>query len=142
MTVEPLSSDFDALIPCLDLAGLSRNDLILVAGAGGLPAMLWLCRHGYERAMHLGPGSPRCGTETADALFIPHLSASSGLASILPAAPCVREGGVLILRTGASAAVGPAELLAAGWGLERRLTENGHAVLVARRQGGAQRKAA
>jgi hypothetical protein len=132
-TVEPPSSDFDGLIPCLDLAGLLRSDLILVAGAGALPAMLWLCRHGYEKAMHLGSRSPRCGTETADALFIPHLSAASGLASILPAAGYVRDDGVLILRTGAGATVGSADLLAAGWGLERRLTENGHAVLVARR---------
>jgi hypothetical protein len=137
MTIEPLAadapSDFGGLVPCLELAGLSRRNLILVAGPGALPAMLWLCRHGYERAMHLGPGSPRCGAETADALFVPHLSGAGGLTSILASGGCVREEGVLVLRTGASAAVGPAELLAAGWGLQRRLTENGHAVLVARR---------
>ena len=147
MTVEPLPADFAGLIPCLDLAGLSRRDLILVAGPGALPAMLWLCRHGYERAMHLNAHSPRCASEAADALFVPHLSSAAGLTSILPSAGCVREEGVLILRTGAGTAVGPIELLAAGWGLQRRLTEKGHAVLIARRPvighvGEAGRKAA
>ena len=132
MTVDPLPSDFGALTPCLDLAGVSRRDLILVAGPGALPAMLWLCRHGYQKAMHLGSAAPR-GVEVADALFVPHLSGTDGLTSILSSARCVREEGVLILRTSTGAAVGPAELLAAGWGLQRRLTENGHAVLVARR---------
>ena len=121
------------LIPCLDLAGLSKSDLILVAGPGALPAMLWLCRHGYEKAMHLSPHSPRCGAEAADALFVPHLSGASGLTSILSSVGCVREGGVLILRTSAGVAVGSTDFAAEGWGLERRLTENGHAVLVARR---------
>jgi hypothetical protein len=133
MTVEPLAADFGGLIPCLDLAGLSRRDLILVAGPGALPAMLWLCRHGYEQAVHLGPHSPRCATPAADALFVPHLSGAAGLTSILPSAGRLREGGVLILRAGAGATVGPVELLSAGWGLQRRLIEKGHAVLVARR---------
>ena len=127
------TQNFGGLIPCLDMAGLSRRDLILVAGPGALPAMLWLCRHGYDKAMHLNSRSPRCASEAADALFVPHLSGPHGLTSILSAAGSVREEGVLILRTGATAAVGPAELLAAGWGLQRRLTENGHAVLVAHR---------
>src|SRR5580704_11248300 len=80
---EPLSADSGGLVPCLDLAGVSRSDLILVAGPGALPAMLWLCRHGYERAMHLNPRSPRCAAEAADALFIPHLPSllSPGLPS-------------------------------------------------------------
>ena len=141
-TVEPLPSDFGALIPCLDLAGLSRRHLILVAGPGALPAMLWLCRHGYEQAVHLGPHSPRCATPAADALFVPHLSGAAGLTSILPSAGCVREGGVLILRTSAGAAAFTPELAAAGWGLDSRLTENGHAVLVSHRLAAAQRKAA
>lgn len=141
-TAETLPSDLGGLIPCLELAGLCKRDLILVAGPGALPAMLWLCRHGYEKAMHLGRRSPRCGAEAADALFVPHLAGPDGLASILPAAGCVREEGVLILRTGASAAVGPAELLAAGWGLQRRLTENGHAVLVAHRPAAQARRRA
>ncbi len=147
MTIEPLPAaaphDPGGLIPCLDLAGVSRSDLILVAGPGGLPAMLWLCRHGYEKAIHLDPRSPRCACEAADVLFVPHLSGVGGLPSILPAAECVREGGVLILRMGAGGSLGPAELLAAGWGLQRRLAENGHAVLVAHRPAAlARRKAA
>lgn len=142
MTVEPLPTDIGGLIPCLTEAGLSSSDLILVAGPGSLAAMLWLCRHGYEKAMHLGPRSPRCASPAADALFVPHLTGAAGLPFILPAAGCVREGGVLILRTAAGAAGLTAELATAGWGLKNRLTEKGHAVLVSRRLADLQRKAA
>ena len=130
------------MIPCLDEAGVSRGDLILVAGPGSLPAMLWLCRHGYEQAMHLDVRSSRRVTPAADVLFIPHLAAASGLTSILPPAGCVRDGGVLVLRTPAGAEGMSAELAAAGWGLEHRLTEKGRAILVARRLRDAQREAA
>jgi len=142
MTVEPLPSDSGGLAPCLDEAGVSRSDLILVAGPGSLPAMLWLCRHGYERAVHLNASSSRRASPAADVLFIPHLAAASGLASILPPAGCLREGAVLVLRTPAGATGMSAELASAGWSLEHRLTEKGHAILVARRLAEADRKAA
>jgi hypothetical protein len=145
MTVDPVPADALGLVHCLDQAGVSRHDLIHVSGPGGLPAMLWLCRHGYERALHIHPGSPRCGAEPADALFVPHLPEACELTSVLPPGGWVREGGVLILRMGGRFDCGAcmAQLAAPGdYGLERRFLDKGHAVLVARRLSNAQRKAA
>jgi hypothetical protein len=136
MTSDPLPSDAPGLVHCLDLAGVSRHDLVLVCGPGALPAMLWLCRHGYERAVHLHPGSPHCGAEPADALFVPHLPEACGLTSVLPPGGWVREGGVLIVRMGGRFDSGAcmARLAALDdYGLERRFLDKGHAVLVARR---------
>jgi hypothetical protein len=145
MTVDPLPSDTLGLVHSLDLAGVSRHDLILVSGPGSLPAMLWLCRQGYEQAVHLHPGSPRCGAEPADALFVPHLSEACDLTSVLPPGGWVREGGVLILRMAGRFDSGAcvARLAAMGdYALERRFLDKGHAVLIARRVANAQRKAA
>jgi hypothetical protein len=145
MTVDPLPTDALGLVHCLDLAGVSHRDLVLVSGPGSLPAMLWLCRQGYERAVHLHPGSPRCGAEPADALFVPHLPEACELTSVLPAGGWVREGGVLILRlagrfdSGACvASLGALD----DYELERRFLDKGHAVLVARHLSHAQGKAA
>ncbi len=147
MTVETLpsaqisSADY-ALVRVLQQAGVSHHDLIHVIGPGSLPAMLWLCRQGYEKALHLAHQSPRCGTEAADALLIPHLSEACDLASLLRSAGCVREGGVLIVRTGARLA--PANLAAAalpcGYSLERTVSEKGHVVSVVRRESADQIK--
>ncbi len=136
MTVDPLPTDAHGLVHCLDLAGVSRRDLVHVSGPGSLPAMLWLCRHGYERAVHIHTGSPRCGAEPADALFVPHLPEVCDLTSVLPPGGWVREGGVLILRMAGRFDSGAciARLAAhEDYGLERRFLDKGHAVLVARR---------
>lgn len=145
MTVDPLPSDAHGLLHCLDLAGVSRHDLVFVSGPGALPAMLWLCRQGYEQAVHLHPGSPRCGAEPADALFVPHVPEGYDLTSVLPPGGWVREGGVLILRMAGRFDSGAcvARLAALDdYALERRLLDKGHAVLVARRLPHAQKKAA
>jgi len=145
MTVDPLPTDAPGLAHCLDLAGVSRHDVVHVSGPGSLPAMLWLCRQGYEQAVHLHPGSPRCGAEPADALFVPHLPETCDLTSVLPPGGWVREGGVLILRMGGRFDSGAcmARLAALDdYALERRFLDKGHAVLVARRLPNRQRKAA
>ena len=145
MTVDPLPTDTHGLVHALDLAGVSRHDLVYVSGPGGLPAMLWLCRNGYERALHLHTGSPRCGAEPADALFVPHLPEACDLTSVLPPGGWVREGGVLILRMGGrfDGSSGAARLAALeDYALERRFQDKGHAVLVARRLPDTHRKAA
>src|SRR5262249_17829643 len=141
MTVDPFPSgpspaDAPCLVHCLDLAGVSRHDLVLVSGPGSLPAMLWLCRHGYERAVHLYSGSRRCGAEPADALFVPHLPEACDLTSVLPPGGWVREGGVLVLRMAGRFDSGAcmAQLAALDdYGLERRFVDKGHTVLVAHR---------
>ncbi|MGZ3274350.1 MAG: hypothetical protein ACXU82_21115 [Caulobacteraceae bacterium] len=141
MTVDPLPSARTvladhALVRVLHQAGVSRTDLIHVAGPGSLPALLWLCRQGYARVQHLQAQSPRCAIEAADALLIPHLSEACGLTSILPFDGCVREGGVLVLRTGARFRLSLAAvdgLAERGFQLEQTACDTGHALYIARR---------
>ena len=145
MTVDPLPSDTHGLVHCLDLAGVSRHDVVFVSGPGSLPAMLWLCRQGYEQAVHLHPGSPRCGAEPADALFVPHLPEACGLTSVLPPGGWVREGGVLILRMAGRLDSGACMTQIAAlddYALERSFHDKGHAILIARRLANTHRKAA
>ena len=146
MTVESLSSATTtsadhALVRVLQQAGVSKNDLIHVSGPGSLPALLWLCRQGYAKALHLTPQSPRCAIEAADALLIPHLPKACDLTSVLRSAGRLREGGVLIIRAGSR--LGPAETLvqiapAFGYLIENQLHETGHMIVVARREAAGQ----
>jgi hypothetical protein len=141
MTVETLpsattSSANHALVRVLQQAGASKPDLIHVSGPGSLSALLWLYRQGYEKTLHLTPQSPRCAIGAADALLIPHLPEACDLTSLLRSAGCVREGGVLIIRTGSQS--GAAETFvqiapAFGYGVETRLCETGHTIVLARR---------
>ena len=126
----------NVLVQALRQAGLCEHDLIHVAGPGALPAMLWLCRRGFERAQSICLHSPSCGAEAADALLIPHLSLVEDLPRLLQGAPAVREGGVLIVRAGARC--GPAGIFASlaqpfGFDLEQHVVDKGHALYVARR---------
>jgi hypothetical protein len=127
----------NALILALRQAGLSQHDLIHVAGAGALAAMLWLCRRGYHRVQHLCLQSPSCGAEAADALLIPHLVLASDLSGLLQAANRVRDGGALIVRTGAR--LGSAEIIAALAGpfryeMQHQFADKGRALYVGRRE--------
>ncbi len=141
MSVHPLqppasTAAENVLVQALQQSGLSRHNLIHIAGPGALAAMLWLCRRGYERAQHLCLHSPNCGVEPADALLIPHLGQAGDLPAVLNAAHGVREGGVLIVRMGArgDAAEAIAALAAPfGYTLERHVMDKGHALYVARR---------
>jgi hypothetical protein len=125
-----------SLVRVLQQAGVSRTDLIDVAGPCSLPALLWLCRQGYAQAQHLRPQSPRCATRAADALLIPHLSEASDLTSILPFDGCVREGGALVLRTSPRFRL-PSSMVDYladhGFHLEQTTQETGHTHYVARR---------
>ena len=143
MPVEPLPSvsadpSEHGLVRALELAGLSRRSLIYVTGAASLPALLWLCRQGFERALHVHPQSPRCGVEPADALLIPHLFQARDLTPLMPVAGLVRDGGVLLVRAGQR--LDEAKAVAAlaapfGFDLRPRLSDKGRAVYLARREG-------
>ncbi len=133
----PTEATGHALVRALHCAGLTRQDLILVAGRGGFAAMLWLCRQGYERAQHLAGERQAYGAEPADALLVPHLCQTDDLKALLTAGGHIREGGALILRTGAR--FEPVEAIARsatlyGYALEGRLSEGGHALYIARRR--------
>jgi hypothetical protein len=151
MPVQPLpaasaASSDHGLVRSLDEAGLSRRSLIYVTGPASLPALLWLCRQGYERAQHVHPQSPRCALEPADALLIPHLSQVGDLPALLPVAGLVREGGMLVVRAGLPAQAG--ETVAAfaapfGYDLRPHFVDKGRVVFIASRVGlAAQRRAA
>ena len=151
MLVQPLpavsaASSDQGLVRSLDEAGLGRRSLIYVTGPASLPALLWLCRQGYERAQQVHPQSPRCGLEPADALLIPHLSQVGDLPALLPVAGLVREGGMLVVRAGLPADA--AEAVAAfatpfGYDLQPHFIDRGRVVYIARRAGvAAQRRAA
>ncbi len=151
MSVQPLpavstASSDHGLARSLDEAGLSRHSLIYVTGPASLPALLWLCRQGYERAQQVHPQSPRCALEPADALLIPHLSQAGDLPALLPVAGLVREGGALVVRAGLRAEEANAVAAFAApfdYDLRPHFVDKGRVVYIAHRDGvAAQRRAA
>jgi hypothetical protein len=84
----------DPLISLLARARVTRSSLIRVTGSGGLSALLWLCRHGYEQVGYLRPGAgPH---EQPDALIVAHTCDEARLRDLLETGPHVREGGALV----------------------------------------------
>ena len=87
----------DPLIAMLERAHVDRSSLILLTGPSGLSALLWLCRHGYERVGYLRPGAG--SHEPADALIVAHTCDDSALERLLSTGPHVREGGVMVFQS-------------------------------------------
>lgn len=141
MTVQSLpSAAKSGLIDALQWTGVRPTHLIHIAGPGALPAMLWLCRRGFERVQHVSLHSPNFGLEPAQALLIPHVSRLKDLPPLLGSAPRPCEGGVLIARTGVQGM--PPSVVAAliepfGYELEHHLQGWGHALYLARRPAAA-----
>jgi hypothetical protein len=134
---QPLAADGGALSRVLQQAGVSRDSVLRVTGAAGLTAIFWLCRHGYERAAYVHPD--RVATMVpADALLIPQACGTRALAVLLQGGGCLREGGALIVQTLSEAQGGDdlrAVLEPLGYQIERRLSDKGRGVCVARRRG-------
>ncbi len=88
----------DPFAELLRRAGIDRSSLIRLTGHGSLPALLWFCRHGYDRVGYLKPGcaGPR---EPADALIVGPACHVSDLSELLDGGPHVRDGGALIFRS-------------------------------------------
>ena len=87
----------DPLISLLARAGVSKSSLIRVTGSSGLSALLWLCRHGYDRVGYLKPGAgPH---EQPDALIVAHTCDEATLRHLLETGPYVREGGALVFQS-------------------------------------------
>jgi hypothetical protein len=87
----------DPLLSLLEDVQVSKSSLIRVTGSSGLSALLWLCRHGFERVGYVKPGA--ASHDEADAVIIAHTCDAPTLAGLLAAGPHVREGGVLIFRS-------------------------------------------
>jgi hypothetical protein len=87
----------DPLIALLARAGVTKSSLIRVTGSSGLSALLWLCRHGYDRVGYLKPGAgPH---EQPDALIVAHTCDEPTLRRLLETGPHVREGGALVFQS-------------------------------------------
>ena len=128
-------------------AGVARDSVIRVTGPSGLTAVLWLYRHGYEKAAYVHANWVS-STRTADALLIPHPCHGEELAGLLERGDCLREGGVLIVQTPAHLTDFELDQIGSllemhGYEPGQRVFEKGAAVFIARRSGlGGFRKAA
>lgn len=99
----PLSSshgllDSHGLVSLLEASNIHKRSVIRVTGPGGLPALLWLCRHGYEQVGYLR-SDLRGPHESADAVLAAQTCGASALASLLAHRPALRQGGALIVQT-------------------------------------------
>lgn len=125
----------DPFAALLRRADIDRSSVILLTGHGSLPALLWFCRHGYDRVGYLKPGS--AAPEPADALIVGPTCRVSDLSELLTAGPHVREGGALIFRSllppGAEADPVHALLVRHGYVVERCLHGVRRELHVARR---------
>jgi hypothetical protein len=133
------------LLTLLAEARITASDTIRVTGPSGLSALLWLCRHGFAQVGYLRPGhGPH---EAADALIVAHTCDELALRRLLVDGPHVRDGGVLILQSPASAMDGAADpihrlLVAHGYRVERRLRGARRELRIARRMAQPARTAA
>ena len=136
---QPLAADGAALTSILQQAGVTKTSLVRVTGPAGPTAVLWLGRHGYERAAYVY--SNRVATmQPADALLVPHACRTQELADLLGGGGCVREGGVLVAQTQSERFVPGYDSVSAvleplGYQVERRVCDKGRDVYIARRRG-------
>ena len=89
---DPFASGLGAL---LQRAGILKTSVIHVAGEGGLQALLWLCRHGYQEVGWLRGVGP---AEPADAVLAPCAGDAAALNDVLTQAAHLPAGGVLLMR--------------------------------------------
>jgi hypothetical protein len=135
---QPIAADSAALNRVLHRARVHKDSLVRVCGKAGMTAMLWLCRHGYQRAAYSHAGCLGA-TDAADVLLIPNLCGPDELGEILGRGGRLREDGVLIVQGGEGS---PALLQAFGFEVEHRLSDKGRAVYVARRRSATLKQAA
>lgn len=134
-----------SLSQLLTEAGVQSGSNIRVTGPGSLPALLWLCRRGYQRVGCLQAGR-RSPADDAEALLVAHTATGGWLVDLLDHGPHVREGGVMIVQTAhapaANDGVVEAVFRAHGFNVVRRLCGVHRNVLVARRTAVELREAA
>jgi hypothetical protein len=128
----------DLLTDILECAGLDRSSAIRVVGPASLAALIWFCRHGYDRVGYVRRG--RCPAEEGDLVLVPQICDLATVESILRDGPRPRLGGVLIVQASArDAGVRDADpvrelLMCNGYGLERCLHGRHRLLYVARRR--------
>ena len=119
------SSFASGLGALLQRAGVSKTSVIQVVGEGGLQALLWLCRHGYEQVGFLHGVGP---AEPADVVLAPCAGDVDALGDALAQAAHLRAGGLMLVRARPSMG---------GEATAERLARNGFAV--EQRRSGAHR---
>jgi hypothetical protein len=142
----PLAADGAALVRALQQAGVTKDKVIRVTGSAGATAVLWLCRHGYERAAYVHAHWV-AAMGSVDALLIPHACGAEELADLLRGDGCVREGGVLIVQTPPNGTVQGRDdicelLQPLGYRVEHKLSDKGRDICIARLCGVGFKKAA
>jgi hypothetical protein len=122
----------------LRTAGLDKAGTIRVTGPGGLAALLWFCRHGYEQVGWIGAGAGHGHSEDGDLLLVSQTCTVIELEILLRNGPRPRPGGVLIVQTPRPAPESPGDpvhdlLGKAGYRVERCLQGRHRELHVARR---------
>jgi hypothetical protein len=131
----PLAADGAALAHVLHRAGVTKGSAIRVTGPTGPTAVLWLYRHGYERAAYVHPNWVAT-MGSVDALLVPHACGAQELSDLLHNARCMREGAVLIVQTPPNGSAQgldsiPDLLRPMGYRIEHCLSEKGREVCIA-----------
>ena len=129
---EGASSFANGLGALLQRAGVLKTSVIQVVGEGGLQALLWLCRHGYEQVGFLHGVGP---AEPADVVLAPCAGDLDALGDALAQAVHLRAGGLMLVRARPSmGGEATAERLArSGFAIERRLPGAHRDLYLARR---------
>jgi len=129
-------SPSEALKGLLEREGVEKSSAILVLGSNALPAILWLCRQGFEHVCCLRPAAS-APHEAADAVLIAHTCDSLGLKRLLGYARPLKTGGVLIFQLqggdGTDQAAVDWLLRAYGFSLERQSPGAHRTLFIARR---------
>ena len=134
------------LVALLESAGVTKTSVIRVTGPGALPALLWLCRQGYDQVGYIraGQGSPH--EDETDAVLVAHTCGDLELKLFLSMARQVRPGGLFVFRLRThpgSSRVGLQWLLKGhGLAVAQRIESGRRALIVARRLDLALQKAA
>ena len=123
----------EGLCALLKSAGVLKSSVIRVVGAGGLHALLWLCRHGYEQVGLMRGASP---AEPAEVVLVPSACPPEALEQILAQASHLQPDGLVVLgtRRGAPGAdVATSLLRRHGFRVERQVSGHHRDIYLARR---------
>ena len=128
---DPFGSGLGAL---LQRAGVLKTSVIQVVGEGGLQALLWLCRHGYEQVGFLHGVGP---AEPAEVVLAPCAGDAASLDDALAQAAHLPAGGLMLVRARPSIGGEPTaeRLRRSGFSIERRLPGRHRDLFLARRCG-------
>jgi hypothetical protein len=119
----------DRLCAVLRRAGVLPSSAIRVVGASGLHALLWLCRHGYQRAALMQVAAP---AEPADVVLVPSTCRPETLDLVLAHAAHLSPDGLLVLHMRHGAPGAEARLRAHGFTVEQRLSDTRRDLYIAR----------